>query len=102
VLSVGSGVATPSLTSLISRRVSPQAQGAALGGTQALTSLTMIVGPLVAGLAFDLVAQGAPYLFGSFLIIGAAGVLFTALRPELGRREALEPHRAEVRSGVEA
>jgi MFS family permease len=90
ILSVGSGMATPSLTSLISRRVSPQQQGSVLGGTQALTSLTMIVGPLIAGLLFDAVAPAAPYLSGVALIAGAAVVLTVALRPELGRRPTLE------------
>lgn len=94
VLSIGSGMATPSLTSLISRRVSPREQGAVLGGTQALTSLTMIVGPLFAGLIFDAIGPAAPYLTGVLLIAGAAVVLATALRPELGRGPSLEPQMA--------
>lgn len=101
VLSIGSGMATPSLTSLISRRVSPREQGSVLGGTQALTSLTMIVGPLFAGLIFDAIGPAAPYITGVLLIAGAAVVLATALRPELARGPALEPQpaaaaRAEV------
>jgi DHA1 family tetracycline resistance protein-like MFS transporter len=89
VLSIGSGMATPSLTSLISRRVSPQEQGGVLGGTQALTSLTMIVGPLVAGLLFDAVGPASPYLAGALLIAGACAVLFVALRPELTHGPAI-------------
>lgn len=100
ILSVGSGMATPSLTSLISRRVSPQEQGAVLGGTQALTSLTMIIGPLVAGLAFDLIGPAAPYLSGALLILAAAAVLTSALRPALGGR-ALEPQLAALRNPSE-
>lgn len=89
ILSIGSGMATPSLTSLISRRVSPQEQGGVLGGTQALTSLTMIVGPLVAGLLFDAVGPASPYLAGALLIACACAVLFVALRPELTRGPAV-------------
>ncbi len=89
ILSIGSGMATPSLTSLISRRVSPQEQGGVLGGTQALTSLTMIVGPLVAGLLFDAVGPASPYLAGALLIASACAVLFVALRPELTRGPAV-------------
>lgn len=102
VLSIGSGMATPSLTSLISRRVSPQEQGGVLGGTQALTSLTMIVGPLVAGLLFDAVGPASPYLAGALLIAGACAVLFVALRPELARGPAMpRPARAPVGAEVE-
>jgi DHA1 family tetracycline resistance protein-like MFS transporter len=101
VLSVGSGLATPSLTSLISRRVSPREQGGVLGGTQALTSLTMVVGPLAAGLLFDSVAPAAPYLTGTLLVAGAAVVLALALRPELGRGPALEPQAAPAKLETE-
>ena len=86
VIAIGSSMANPNLTSLISRRVSSREQGSVLGGTQALTSLTMVIGPLVSGLLFDKVGQAAPYLTGALLIAGAASVLFAALRPEFGGR----------------
>jgi len=82
LLAVGSSLATPSLTSLISRRVSAHEQGGILGGTQSLTSLMLVVGPLMAGLLFDTVGPTAPYLSSAILITAAAGVLFIALRPE--------------------
>lgn len=96
LLSVGSGLATPSLTSLISRRVSPREQGGVLGGTQALTSLTMVVGPLVAGLLFDAVGPATPYLAGAALVAGACATLFAALRPELARGPAIQPAPAPI------
>jgi len=101
ILSIGSGMATPSLTSLISRSVSPKEQGSVLGGSQALTSLTMVFGPLVAGLSFDLIGPAAPYFTGTVLIAGAAAVLALALRPELGRRPTLEPRTAPALSAAE-
>lgn len=102
IMSIGSGMATPSLTSLISRRVSAREQGSVLGGTQALTSLTMIVGPLFAGLIFDLIGPASPYLAGTALIAAAAAVLAVALRPELGRTPTLEPQpAARVQAEVE-
>lgn len=96
LLAVGSGAATPSLTSLISRRVSPREQGAVLGGTQALTSLMMVVGPLFAGLIFDLIGPAAPYVAGTLLVAGSAMLLARALRPDLTRGPALEPHQAPM------
>jgi len=90
VLAIGSGMATPSLTSLISRRVSPQAQGSALGGVQSLNSLMMVIGPLFAGAVFDAFGPVAPYLSGLLVVMGAAGVLALALRPDLGRGVPVE------------
>ncbi len=90
ILAIGTGMATPSLTSLISRRVSPQAQGSALGGVQSLNSLMMVIGPLFAGVMFDAFGATAPYLSGLFVVTGAVGVLALALRPELGRSVPVE------------
>ena len=75
VLAVGIGLAIPALTSLISRRVSGREQGRVMGGLQAILSLTLIVGPVVAGLAFDHLGVPAPYWIGALL---AALALLTA------------------------
>lgn len=101
-LSIGSGAATPSLTSLISRRVSPQAQGSVLGGVQSLNSLMMVVGPLFAGAVFDLLGPAAPYIAGMILVAAAAGVLAVVLLPDLERRTplAVQPAPAEAEHAV--
>jgi MFS family permease len=83
VMAIGSGMATPSLTSLISRRVAAHEQGMTLGGTQAVTSLTMIVGPIFAGVTFDLLDTGAPYYLGGVLIALAVVVVGSALIPTM-------------------
>jgi MFS family permease len=80
LVALGSGMSSPSITSLISRRVSPQEQGATLGGAQALTSLTMVVGPLYAGYIFGAIGMSAPYFSGAALLIGATIVIGTAVR----------------------
>ncbi|NJN17291.1 MAG: TCR/Tet family MFS transporter [Oscillochloris sp.] len=83
ILAAGSGLATPSLTSLISRRVGEHEQGSVLGGVQAMNSLMMVAGPLLAGVLFDAIAPVAPYIVGSVLI-GGAGILVTSvLQPVL-------------------
>jgi MFS family permease len=66
-LAVGTGLAIPALTSLISRRVSGREQGKVMGGLQAILSLTLIVGPVVAGIAFDHLGVAAPYWIGALL-----------------------------------
>ncbi len=80
ILGIGSGMATPSLTSLISRRVDERSQGVTLGGSQALTSLVTVLGPLLAGMLSDVVHVTAPYHVGALLIAGAAVVAIMVLR----------------------
>ena len=96
VLAAGSSMATPSLTSLISRRVAPQEQGSILGCVQAFNSLMMVVGPLFAGLNVDLIGPAAPYFSGSLLIAAAGIVITRALCPQLGGATPLEPARTAV------
>lgn len=83
VVAIGSGMATPSLTSLISRRVAAHEQGTTLGGTQAVTSLTMIIGPIFAGVTFDSIDTGAPYYLGGVLIALAVTIVGSALLPTI-------------------
>ena len=102
LLAAGSGMATPSLTSLVSRRVSPQEQGATLGGTQALNSLTMVFGPLLAGLLFDAVGIRAPYEVGALLVATGLALIAAALRaaPAPASSQA-QPHGAPIRVEAE-
>ena len=67
VLAVGFGITIPSLTALISRRVSGRDQGKVMGGQQAILSLTLILGPVIAGIAFDHLGVPAPYWIGGLL-----------------------------------
>jgi MFS family permease len=83
LIAFGSGLAIPALTSLLSLRVSPADQGRLMGGTAALLNLTMIAGPVVAGVSFDRAGTAAPYLIGALL--GSAALLTFAL-------EAITPH----------
>ncbi len=64
-LAVGSGLAIPSVTSLISQRVANDQQGKVMGDTQALISLNLIIGPAFAGIAFETYGTSAPYWLGS-------------------------------------
>jgi MFS family permease len=77
LLALGAGLAIPSVTGVISMRTSERAQGTLMGGIQAVVSLALILGPILAGLAFDLVGVPAPYLLGGLL---AALALLVAAR----------------------
>jgi MFS family permease len=81
VLALGAGLAIPALTALISRRVSGREQGRLMGGLQAILSLTLIVGPVIAGLAFDHLGVPAPYWIGALLAALALLVTVAALLP---------------------
>lgn len=78
VTSVGSALATPTLTGMVSNQVSFREQGAILGATQSLNALTRVFGPIWAGVTFDVVGMGAPYWTGAiwiavalFIVLGA-------------------------------
>ncbi len=81
VLAMGAGLAIPALTALISRRVSGREQGRLMGGLQAILSLTLIVGPVIAGLAFDHLGVPAPYWIGALLAALALLVAVATMLP---------------------
>jgi MFS family permease len=87
VLALGVGLAIPALTALISRRVSGREQGRLMGGLQAILSLTLIVGPVIAGLAFDHLGVPAPYWIGALL---AALALLVAVAGPLAKRRMMK------------
>lgn len=69
LLAFGQGMASPSLTSLVAQAAPPDRRGEALGYQQSAGALARIVGPIVAGLLFDHVGYGAPYLVGGVLTL---------------------------------
>ncbi len=77
LMALGTGLAIPAITSLVSRRAGEDRQGAAMGGMQSLLSMTLILGPALAGLLFDLLGPTTPYLAGGLL---AAGALLAATK----------------------
>ncbi len=77
VISLGVGLITPTLNSQISKIVLPHEIGEVFGVSTALSSLTTIFGPLIAGILFDWVQPNAPYLGGAILLLI---VLFLLIR----------------------
>jgi MFS family permease len=67
IAAIGSGISIPSLSGLVSTRMSTSEQGRLMGGQQALLSLTTIIGPSLAGIVFEKIAIPAPYWLGSVL-----------------------------------
>ncbi|MBI4491835.1 MAG: MFS transporter [Chloroflexi bacterium] len=71
VLALSQGLATPTLSSLLSRQSGAHEQGRVLGLGQSLSAAARAVGPLLAGWLFDR-GVSLPYLVGAALALAAA------------------------------
>ena len=80
LLSLGQGVVTPSLTSVVADSVAPDKRGEALGVQQSAGALSRIVGPAIAGLTFDHVGVAWPYVVAAVLTIAALVLVTSADR----------------------
>lgn len=72
----GAGTLFPSLASLVSRATHADVQGAILGGSQMIGGLGRVVGPLWAGLVFEMIAIEGPFLIGGAIVASAALLAF--------------------------
>lgn len=84
VFSVGWGLCMPSLSGLISRCASAEAQGGTLGVNQGLASLARTVAPPIAGLLYD-VRPEWPYWFAAVILAVAGGVWVVQARQRVAR-----------------
>ncbi len=69
ILATGTGLVTPCLRGLISRRLSSSGQGAVLGSLQGLQSLGTFIGAYAAGLSYDFLGQKSPFFGTSILLL---------------------------------
>lgn len=83
VLAAGTGLVTPSLRSLVSRRLDSGGQGAALGSLQGLQSLGSFIGPPLAGVAYELIGEKSPFWL-SIVLLAAVAVLIAFGLPQAG------------------
>ena len=94
LLAVGAGLAIPALTALLSRRAPADRQGRLMGGVQAVLSLQLVSGPLLAGAAFDGIDAAAPYFAGAIFaalaalaIVPSSAKRHVAPQPEAGMQD---------------
>jgi MFS transporter, DHA1 family, tetracycline resistance protein len=71
LLSLGYGLASPSVASLISRSTEHHLQGEVLGVNQSALSLARICGPLIAGFIYQTLAPAAVYVAAAMIAIVA-------------------------------
>ncbi|MGH7814580.1 MAG: MFS transporter [Candidatus Binataceae bacterium] len=77
-LSLGYGLTSPSIASLISRSTERHLQGEVLGVNQSALSLARICGPLAGGLIYERFGPAAPYLGGAAVALLALAIAATA------------------------
>ncbi len=69
ILALGTGLVTPCLRSLISRRLNSSGQGTILGSLQSLQSLATFVGATAAGYSYDLLGQRSPFIGATAILV---------------------------------
>ena len=77
---IGAGISNPSLTALVADSAQEDRRGEALGIQQSASALARVIGPPLAGLAFDHVGIGAPFTFGALIYVLAIGIAFRKLK----------------------
>jgi MFS family permease len=70
-VAIGQGLIIATVTALISKGVSEEKQGVALGINGSILALSNGVGPILAGVGSGLLGLSAPFLIGGFLILVA-------------------------------
>ena len=76
LLTVGQGLVAPNITALVAGSVPDSQRGEALGFQQGVTAVARIGGPALAGVLFDHVSIGAPYVVGAALCAAAVLAAF--------------------------
>jgi MFS transporter, DHA1 family, tetracycline resistance protein len=75
LIGLGSGLANPTLSAMVSKLVSPQRQGEVLGAYRGVGSLARFVGPFGGSFLFAWVGHASPFLLGVALLILSAVLL---------------------------
>jgi len=93
-LAVGSGLASPAISSLISRQSRAEDQGGTLGIGQSAAAFGRIVGPYSGTFTFSRFSPAFPYVAGAVVMLAAALVGSTVRAQQA--EDSILPRRAEV------
>lgn len=72
LVSIGQGIASPSLSEMVNQEAPADARGQAMGFQQSASAVGRVLGPPLAGSAFDRVGSGSPMVAGGVLMAAAA------------------------------
>lgn len=81
---LGAGILSPSINSLISKSVGPTETGGALGASSSMNSLANVIAPLVGGALFQFGGSSAPFFVGAVSLLG----LYAITQPRLPKPKA--------------
>jgi len=76
-LIVGQGLTTPTLASIVAGRSPTERRGGALGLQQMASGMGRVIGPVLAGVLFQRIGVGAPYVVGAGITAGALALVLT-------------------------
>ena len=76
ILAIANGLSMANMGALISKGVSKEKQGAALGINGSLMALAQGIAPLIAGIGSGIIGLQAPFVTGGLLVFGAWILLF--------------------------
>ena len=82
ILALGEGLVSPSLVELVSRGADARSQGRVQGGSQSISSLANIGGPLVVGVIYDSLGHASPYIIaaiGSLVVLALLSLALPAI-----------------------
>lgn len=84
---LGMGLAGPNLNGMVSKAAGERAQGIAMGATQSISSLGLVVGPLLATMLYDHVGMSWPfYSAAAFIMLGWVVMSFVAVDGEAAKQ----------------
>lgn len=78
---IGAGLLSPSINSLITRRVPSSEIGVSLGASSSLVSLANAITPLLGGILFQMLGATAPFLLGGIALFGVLGLATSRIKP---------------------
>ena len=87
----GQGLASPSLSSLISKTAGSRSHGQVLGVSQSLSAGGRVLGPAGGGFVFDRLGTGAPYLMAAACAAGALGLILPGMRQDRPTEDEARP-----------
>jgi MFS family permease len=76
-LIIGQGLTTPTLASIVAGRSPSERRGGALGLQQMASGMGRVIGPAMAGVLFQHVGVGAPYVVGAGITAAALALMLT-------------------------
>jgi len=87
--SIGGGILSPSINSLLTRRVGGQDVGGTLGVSSALVSAANAITPLLGGSIFKWLGSTAPFLIGGMVLGALCFIAFQKIAPDSAEKQTL-------------